>query len=163
MLTTIDNIKELPGMAENIRDKRIIPYLQEVEDAHILPAIGAELYEKLDSGEIKDDVLLHGGYYNSRSERRLCHGIRKAVAYLAYSKMLRANKVSVTAFGVSEKVGNFSHSASEENVNYAASHNEKMGMFYLGTCIEYLNKDNHGCGCGTTKPRSGFLAMEVLK
>lgn len=165
MLTTIENIKELPGMADNIRDKRIIPYLQEVEDAAIIPAIGAELYEKLDSNDLQDDTLLVGGYYNSSSgERKICHGLRKAVAYMAYSKMLRANKVSVTAFGVIEKTSQFSQSAETDNVNYAASHTDKMGSFYLQSCLEYLrDKEQHPCGCGPAEHRGHRkIAMEVI-
>lgn len=162
MITTIENIKELPGMAENIRDKRIIPYLQEVEDASIIPAIGAELYERLDSGELADDTLISGGYYDTKQGRRLCHGIRKAVAYIAYAKMLRANKVSVTAFGVTEKRGNFSQSADETSVNYAANHADKMGTFYLDSSIEYLRskEDNH---CGCEKKSSRIPTMSIIK
>lgn len=163
MLTTIENIKELPGMANNIRDSRILPYLQEVEDATIVPAIGAELYEKLNSGEIEDCILLGGAYYtNRKGKREMCHGIRKAVAYLAYSKMLMANKVSVTAFGVTEKTSQYSQSANAENVNYAANHAEKMGHFYLNSCLCYLaDKNPEPCSCSAGHSRH-YITMQVI-
>lgn len=163
MLTTIENIKELPGMANNIRDSRILPYLQEVEDATVVPAIGAELYEKLNNGEIDDNVLLNGAYYtNHKGKREVCYGLRKAVAYLAYAKLLMANKVNVTAFGVTEKTSQYSQSANADNVNYAANHAEKMGSYYLKSCLCYLDDKNpEPCSCAAGHSRH-YITMQVI-
>ncbi len=152
-------------MTANICDKRITPYLQEVEDAVIVPAIGADLYEKLDAQKLDNPILLNGGYYDAKcGERKICHGLRKTTAYLAYSKMLKANKVSVTAFGVVEKTGTYSQSANQENVNYVANHAAKMGDFYLKSCVDYLqeNAQPSECGCQGAPARHRSTIMQTI-
>ena len=60
MLTTISNIKALRDIAANVKDARLEPYIQEVEDAYIMPALGAELYERLSTQAepTADDAIL---------------------------------------------------------------------------------------------------------
>lgn len=164
MITTIEHIKAMAGMSNNICDKRITPYLQEVEDAILVPAIGVDLYEQLSNGEETDDILLNGGYYtNQDGKRAICYGIYKAVAYVAYSKMLHANKISVTAFGVVEKSSTYSDPASKEDITYTAEHNEKMGMYYLQSVVDYLNDKTTPCECEKkTRKEYGRITYKVI-
>lgn len=164
MLTTIDHIKAIRDISANLKDGRIVPYIKEVEDAYILPAIGADLYERLDTRTIIDPILLDGGYYTRTTqcgeERDKCHGLRIAVAYFAYARVLKNNQINVTAFGVTEKHTNLSNPVKDESVDDAVGAARKMGDYYLQSCIRYLKRDE--CKCAS-KPTSGAkLKMEVI-
>ena len=63
MIATIDDIRSVRDIARNIGRDRIEPYILEVEHAYIVPAIGAELYERIDAGDESDSTLIYGGYY----------------------------------------------------------------------------------------------------
>ena len=162
MLTTTEHIKQVRSIASNISESRLSPYIKEVEDFYIMPAIGAELYEKLDKQEANDDILLDGGYYdNSDGSRGFCHGIYTAVAYFAYAKILLNNQINVTAFGVTQKSSTLSTPTSDATIKDTAAEAKKMGHMYLDSCIAYLNAKRE-CKCGDCK-RKHFINMEVLK
>ena len=149
MLTTIENLKAIRDISANLKDQRIQPYIKEVEDAYVLPAIGAELYEKLDAGETTDTILLDGGYYDKPSEkcaggktRARCYGIRLAVAFYAYARVLKNNQINVTAFGVTQKTSPMSAPTGDEAIEDAVSEARKMGDLYLHSCVEYLHRES---------------------
>lgn len=169
MLSTIENIKQIRDISQNLRDGRIQPYIKEVEDIYIVPAIGAELYEKLDKGEVTDDILLDGGYYDRQTEdgetsRERCYGLRLATAYFAYARVLRNNQVNVTAFGVTQKNGMLSEASDEKNISDAVSDARKMGEHYLNSCVRYLRRNEKPCCCKEKKEgmRGAKLQMEVI-
>lgn len=152
MLTTVDDIKGIRDIAANLKDARLAPYLKECEDAYIMPALGADLYERLDNKIETDETLLNGGYYNKADgARAYCHGIRRAVAYFAYARVLRNNQVNVTAFGVVNKTGSYSQQAESAQVESAATDAIKMAEVYLHSCIEYLHREDD-CKCGKRHP-----------
>ena len=165
MLTTIEDIRQIRNIAANLKDARIEPYIQECEDAYIMPALGTELYEKLDNQKEHDDILLDGGYYDRPKGRAYCHGIRKAVAYFAYARVLRNNQVSETAFGVVNKKGSYSQPTDGAQIESAATDAIKMAELYLHSCVEYLHREDE-CKCGHHRhegqPSSTKLHIEVL-
>lgn len=164
MLTTIDNIKAIRDISNNLKDRRITPYIKEIEDAYILPAIGADLYERLDTRKEIDPILLDGGYYTRigrcGEERDKCYGLRIAVAYFAYARVLKNNQINVTAFGVTEKHTSLSNPSNDNDVQDAVAEARKMGDYYLQSCVRYLKRD--ACKC-EQKPSTGAkLKMEVI-
>lgn len=155
MLTTIEDIKGIRDLSQNLKDGRITPYIVEVEDAYILPAIGAALYERLDTGEETDAILMDGGYYDrptcDGTERDRCYGIRRAVAYFAYARVLKNNQINVTAFGVTQKQSNQSNPTGEDAITDAVTEARKMGYHYLKSCIRYLHRNEKQCQCSPTE------------
>lgn len=158
MLTTIDNIKAIRDISNNLKDGRIAPYIKEVEDTYVMPQIGADLYEKLDTGAEKDDTLLYGGYYDGHTGREYCHGITSAVAYYAYARVLRNNQINVTAFGVTQKQTTLSTPHREHSIDDAATEAKKMGDLYMESCIRYLHRNDTGC-CQERHKKSTHYAI----
>lgn len=166
MITTIESIKAIRDISQNLKDGRILPYIKEVEDAYIMPAIGAELYERLDNGTEDDAILLNGGYYDRNTSKGIvrdrCYGIRLAVAYYAYSKVLHNNQVNVTAFGVVAKETSLSNPSVQHDIDDATAQARKMGDYYLDSVKRYLNRDE--CGCNNPHGHGGSkLKMEVIR
>lgn len=166
MLTTISNIKALRDIAANVKDARLEPYIQEVEDAYIMPALGAELYERLSTQAeptADDTILLDGNYYDGPKGREYCHGIRKATAYFAYSRMLNNQQVNVTAFGIVTKTGSYSQPAEAALIEKASIDAIKMGELCLASCIKFLHRNDECCkGHPGTRPGETKLHVQIL-
>lgn len=161
MLTTINNVRDIRDISSNLKDGRITPYIKEVEDAYILPAIGASLYKHLDTtaaASLTDDdkIVLDGGYYDD--DASYCHGIRRAVAYFAFARVLKANNINVTAFGVVSKNGNMSNDADGDSVENAVAEARKMGELYLQSVVAFINRNE----CQRPHDRGGKMKFQII-
>lgn len=162
MITTIDTLRGIRDIAANVKDARIEPYIKECEDAYIMPALGAGLYERLDTKQEQDQVLLDGGYYDGPDGRAYCHGIRRAVAYFAYARLLRNNQVNVTAFGVTQKTGAYSQPTDGQQIASAATEATKMAEVYLHSCVDYIHREDHKCHAHGHRPASTKLHVQII-
>jgi hypothetical protein len=145
MLTSADDIRKVRPVSRNLSDgERINTYILEVEQLQVAPAIGVGLYEALDSGtstltETQRNTLMSGGYYDAPcGDREHCGGLRKAIGYLAYARLINNNQLSTTAFGVVEKKSEFSTPSEDGQIAYSANQAKKVGQAYLDTCVGYL-------------------------
>jgi hypothetical protein len=157
-----DDIRKVRPMAENVLDcKRIEPYIREVEQLDVMPAIGIGLYRQLTDEGFPDtlandgsvviltagggnvtltgegwDALINGGYYSGGT--RYSAGLGAAVAYLAYARMLPNQPISVTAFGVVQKTTTLSEPIDEKTLFRAAGEARKIGLEYLRQSVDHL-------------------------
>lgn len=159
MIATIDDIRSVRDIARNIGRDRIEPYIAEVEHMYVIPAIGAELYERIDAGDETDITLIDGGYYTSAEGRKMCYGLKRSIAYYAYVRILRNNSINVTAFGVTQKTGNFSQPTQQDASDIAIDEAQKMADMYLKSCVDYINRNQTG---NQQKPERPMF-IQVLK
>ncbi len=170
MIITIDTIQKYRPMAANIKPEAINVYIRESEQLDILPAIGAELYRRysqlgeidagtdtqlqdengnriyiLDEGELPTEEykLLNGGFYTDQTGQiRRFEGLKAAHAYLAYARFVRNHSTQVTPFGVVQKMGDNSNTASDRNIAAVSKDAERIGEAHLQDAIAYW-KDWH--------------------
>jgi hypothetical protein len=158
--------------------KRLVPYIEECEKLFVLPALGAKLYKQLESDILQDNNgspitensgsnilvggtnltdLLDGCYYDSDTKH--CEGLKKAMGYLVYSRFVRNQNVSVTAFAVVTKQGQFSEAVDEKTIVRIANDAEKIGLEYLRQCVNYLNFGKEKADQRNIKPRIKFKVI----
>jgi hypothetical protein len=88
--------------------------------------------------------FLDGGYYTcdeypcNGDKQRYSAGLRAAVAYLAYARMLPNQPLNVTAFGVVQKTTTLSEPVDEKTLSRAASEARKIGLEYLKQAVDHL-------------------------
>lgn len=159
MITTIEDIKKIRQIAENIQDIRIEPYIEQTEELVIIPAIGIELYREIESDiSAHIDILWPKDYEVEecgRMVKKYSPGLIKAISYIAYSKMLLNQQISVTAFGVRTMNSQYSDKAEERDIVRASNEARAVGDTYLSQTLEYINK-------GTTtiqKKKRRFIAI----
>jgi hypothetical protein len=144
MLATIEDIRQVRPVARNITTDRVNTYIMEVEQLQVAPAIGVGLYEHIDSGssalsEEQLTLLMNGGYYDAPDgSRAQCGGLKNAIAYLAYVRIIQNNQLNVTAFGDTVKKSEFSEPSEEGQVIYAANQARKVGQAHLNSCVDYV-------------------------
>jgi hypothetical protein len=141
MIAKFEHIRNVRPIAENVDDaKRLNPYIDEVEELIIIPALGAEMYKKIETTPEENKFVLEGGF-NDDNTIQLA-GLYKAIGYLVYSRFVRNNNVNATAFGMVQKQSVFSEPIDEKTIIRIANDAEKIGMEYLRQAIDYLKKDN---------------------
>ena len=89
----------------------------------------------------------------------MCYGLKKSIAYYAYERILRNNPINVTAFGVTQKTGNFSQPTQQDVSSPAIDEARKMADLYLQSCVEYINRNQE---CNVQKPERPMF-IQVLK
>jgi hypothetical protein len=158
MIIEYADIRNVRPIAENIIDeKRIRPYIEEADKLHLLPALGALLHKNISDNKANYESLFSGGYYDD--DRHYFAGLREAIGYLSYSRFIRNNSVSVTAFGVVVKQGDFSQPADEKTIVRIANESEKIGLEYLNQCIGYLKFIGKICEEKKTKTHLKFKSI----
>lgn len=186
MIINVDYIRRYRPLAKNICDERVAVYIREAEHIDILPAIGAELYKKfsqlgdiivdnerlmtegggpiyaLAEGELPTEEykLLNGGYYNdSCGEEQYFHGLKAALAYLAYARFVRNHSTNVTVYGVVIKTGEDSTPADARTISAAALDAQRIGEDYLAAAVRYWKYATE-CACGgQSAARPRFMAI----
>ena len=183
MLIDVDYIRTIRPIAANIDANRLRIFIEEAEHTYIMDAIGAELYRKLDGfgpvvlddeGTIlldeaglpifvnpdagvtdEEALLLTGGYYTDKcGEMRYFEGLCKAIAYLAYARLVRGHSINITAYGVVIKEGELSSPAGSREIAASALNAEGYGKEYLGRTMAYWNSIGGGNKCaGHRTPR----------
>ena len=154
MIIDYNDIRAIRPIADNINDtKRLKTYIDEVEELDIVPVLGARLMkiirEYKESGTVPPDTiteeqaknLMNGCYFTLKGcggGETHCNGLRKAAAYLVYSRFVRNNPTNVTAFGVKFKDTQYSEDVDEGNIIRQLNEAYKIGTAYINQCVDYL-------------------------
>lgn len=141
-------------------DDEIAQFIRECEDLFIIPAVGwptMKLATMTDPCEadwsdiyvegFNPVVLLDGGEYvpgdavcgcDPSGEPRYCNGLRKALAYYVYAKMLRNDGNILARAGAMQHQDQYAYHTSDPELK---RYNDTMDIAekYLGECIEYAN------------------------
>lgn len=166
MIINTDYIRNYRPIAKNIDEARVEVYINEAEQLDIIPAIGAEEYQRLadESVILTEDerLLLNGGYYDGEEHcggmRRIA-GIKAALAYLAYARFVRNHSTQVTPFGVVVKMGDESNPATDRGIATVADDAKSIGEAYLHEAVEYWQSVRSCCATRKTKQSRRFVAI----
>lgn len=137
MIIFPENIRKVRPIADNINDeKRLLPYIEEVERLYLIPALTPEIYAEIIADRTPFETLFCGGFYDNN--KKFFSGLNDASGYLIYSRFVLNNQANVTAFGVQFKNGEFSERADEKTLIRISKDAEKIGLQFLDDCVEYL-------------------------
>lgn len=133
----------------------VLSFVRECEDERIIPAIGWANFKSsiglrewdstfddsfipdlfLDGGEwSKEEVDEHGDKFD---KLYFCNGVRKALAYFVYAKLLRADGTIISRTGSMRHRDDYSDHIEEPQLR---QYNDVMNMAerYLAECLQYL-------------------------
>lgn len=154
------NAQDVIALARNssasLDPKDVEVYIDEAEQLNVKPAIGTALFIRLLNGTgdaTANRELLYGGQYvNKCGELAMHAGLRKALAYYAYGRMVKNGGRSVTRFGFVEKQGDYSNHidyreryASANDASLVADSYMKEVLNYISAQVE-LYPEYRGCG-----------------
>lgn len=168
-LISVAEFKQLARPASvHIDESEVLAYIREAEDINIKPAIGITLFDKLadavsDSDLNADELILFkGGTYNDDCDKaKECAGLKRAVAYLAYARMIAANGGMVTRTGYYQHDDDYASRVDDKNRANARRDVQNMADYYLGSCIEYYAMMMDGC-CKRASHRGGNVRIKSI-
>lgn len=170
MLIGVKDIQDIRSVANNIDPKKVEIYIAEAEMLDLIPIIGMELYNRLESGEgvivvgidefgvpqlladeegnpivemenrtTAEELMLNGGKFFGRCCGKLqrIDGLKKALAYFAYARLVRNHQVAVTPFGVVSKMGDDSSPTDARTVAATANDARNIGLAIVERCMRY--------------------------
>lgn len=146
-------------------------YIEECEDVHIIPAVGLRTFQRLCGEDViegtDDHILLNGGEWEETGcgcgedgELRRCYGLRKALAYFVYARMMQNDGSIMTRTGLMQH--NDEYARRDDDKNRVRKYNEVMNIaeMYLSTCLEFIK--HIGNGCVTKKVRGTRVRIKAV-
>lgn len=175
-IVTIENVKtNIRPISKHLDDNRINIYIDEAEHLDLKPQLGESLF--IDLKEFINDVpatertsgktfgtdypdydlLLTGGIYKkSESVYKEFAGLRTALEYYVYARLVKNNNYTVTRFGFVNKEDQYSQQSDLKERLVSEKDARSIADTYMNDCLEYIrmNSDQFKAfGCGKQKNR----------
>lgn len=139
-LITPDDISALARPCysdEEIASKAI----DEAIDIDLRYLVGDAVYKQLVNSE--DNVLLNGGEYtDEKGDTHIIAGLKKAVAYFAYSRVVKFGNSLPTRFGTMNNDDGYSSRAELKERQMISDDAYSIGVKYIKEVLAYLKKDD---------------------
>lgn len=162
-LITPEDVHALARNSSAQLDPRdVSTYIEEAEQLDIKPTIGTALYLRLldDTGDKEANrKLLYGGTYQTCcGEVSMFSGIRKALAYYVYGRIVKNGGRTATRFGYVEKQGDFSSRVEYKERLDAANDATLVADSYMKETLNYIEQSGvyseyKSCGRGMKNRR----------
>ncbi|MDH6354490.1 hypothetical protein M2132_000818 [Dysgonomonas sp. PH5-45] len=164
-LTTIEQIKQNTRfVSKHVDDGRIGLCIDEAERLDVKPQLGDALYVQLKewagdnppAGLPDFAQLMDGGQYEDcRGNLREFAGLRMALNYYVYARLVRQTSFSVTRFGFVEKQDQYSTQAELQERLAAEKDARTVADTYMGECLAYLQaRKDHFAAFGGGKQKN---------
>lgn len=173
-LLTVEQFKQLARpTSAHLDEDEVEKLIRECEDAFILPAIGwanfkASIglcpWDNTFDDSFIPDLFLDGGEWDTKErdedgnefkKLRYCNGVRKAVAYFTYAKLLRADGTIISRAGGMRHRDEYSDHVQDVSSNKQYNDIMDMAERYLSDALEYLKAFTPE---GEVKPQRGTRA-----
>lgn len=134
----------------HLDEDEVMSFVRECEDAYIIPAIGYANYKSAAFGSEWDDtfddsfsgqIFVDGGEWeyilpDESKELRYNYGLRKALAYFVYAKMLRADGTIISRTGAMRHRDEYGDHIDDSKLK---QYNDVMRLAeqYLAGCMDY--------------------------
>lgn len=157
MIITVQDIRQYREIAANTQQNRVEVFIKECEQLDIMPAIGADEYERLNTVPAtelteQEKMLLAGGTWEDvQGHKHVFKGLKAAECYLTFARFIRVHPAQVTPFGVVVKEGDDSQPATPQMIASVARDAEQIGKQYLADAVAYWRAQVPQDKCGKQK------------
>lgn len=140
-LITFDEVGYLSRpMSIHVDREKIDAYIRESEDIDLRSALGDSLLLDIKANPDRYGTLLDGGEYeNACGEKRSLKGLKIALAYFVYARIVKNADDNVTRFGFVNKDGDYSSRPDYREKSMAYNDAYSVAASYLKECVAYLN------------------------
>ena len=164
MIATVEDMRKIRSIAVNVSPEMLIPYIDDAEKQDIIEVLTPSLYFAIegDRSNPKYKILLEGGVYNDCNCEKYNRGLLKAIAYLAYARLLIFGDIQATAFGIKKKNTNYSENVGEVDKARASSSARKIGLDILRDCkiiADQLRMSGDCCSTDTVERRQRYIKI----
>lgn len=129
-------------MSSHVDEEKINTYIRESEDIDIKSALGSALFVDMKEHPEKYELLLNGGTYTDGcGEIHSFSGLKRALAYYTYARLVKNADGNLTRFGFVEKVNEYSNNAEFKKQLMAYNDAFSIADAYLKECVMFLNEN----------------------
>lgn len=142
-LITTDEVSKLTrGMSVYVASDKIESYIREAENMDVRPALGDALFLDIKAEPDKYQLLLSGGEYEAKcGGKRLLVGLKSAMAYYSYARLVKNGDGNVTRFGYVNKDDEYSSRPELREKLQAYNDAFDVASRYMKECVDYLNEN----------------------
>lgn len=142
-LITTDELRSLTrDMSQHVDKTRIEVYIRESENIDIKSALGDALFLDVKEYPDKYNDLLYGCVYENRcGTKKTFSGLRIALAYYTYARIVKNGDSNVTRYGLVNKDSEYSSRPDIKEKILAYNDAFSVANMYLKECVAYLNEN----------------------
>lgn len=144
--TDIQVYKQLPT---SLDDSRLTPYIMEAQEFDLKEALGYPLYYDMlkelpneTSGGKYTDLLNGVEYIDRLGHSILFLGIKPAIVYWTYARLIENQQLTITATGVNVKTNQYSDMASQTEISKRVTQARSGAYSYFQTAEKFLIDKN---------------------
>ena len=135
-------------ISQNFKDSTIEIYIPEAEQIDVKPILGEQMYIDLSEAQtgttLTDNqiLILDGGVYTVDNRKYVFSGLKKAISYFVYSRLIRNADGQLVSFGFVNKQTNESERPELREKLHAADDAMKTGNTYLNEVLQFIKLNN---------------------
>lgn len=173
-LTDVESVKTtVRPMSKHIDVEKILVYIDESQQQDIKNALGDSLFIDLlryvnqEEGESTNDVydnLLHGGIYKNANDEFIFSGLKKALNYFVYARLVKHGDRNLSRVGLMQDQSEYSSHAElkekQEEYKDAFSVAEEL----MNDCLRYIRHNSTKfakCRKGSIMPVRGPIISKI--
>lgn len=144
-LITTDEVSKLARtISVHIDAEKIETYIRESENIDLKLALGDALLLDVKEHQENYNELLNGGSYDAGyGEKRSFVGLKTALAYYTYARIVKNGDGNVTRLGFMHKDNEYSSRPDFKEKLMAYNDAFSVADRYLKECVRYLNDNRH--------------------
>lgn len=120
-------------------DKEAERFIEEAERIDVAPQIGAEIYLKIKESPRDYEDLLTGGVWRTEGgQTQVFAGLRVALAYYAYARIVKNGGHVASRFGFTEKRDEYSNHVELKQRTAEANDAYDVACEYMRGCVAYI-------------------------
>lgn len=165
LITTHDVSSLSRGMSVHVDEDKIETYIRESESIDIKSALGDALYLDVKENPEKYKLLLDGGIYEDKcGEKKIFMGIKTALAYYTYARIVKNNDLNVTRYGFVQKEDEYSSRPDMKEKVMAYNDAFSIADRYLKECVMFLDerKEEYPLYKGNGKIKANRTVFRIL-
>jgi hypothetical protein len=141
LITTNDVKTNSRDVSQYVSDDKIQIYIEESENIDIKSALGDALFLDVKEHPENYSDLLNGAVYDTRrGERKSFTGLKKALCYYSFARLMKNGDFNVNRFGTVNKTSEYSSNAEYKEKVTAYNDAFDVANRYLKECVVYLNE-----------------------
>lgn len=142
-LITVSEVQTLArDMSQHVDKQRLEVYIRESENLDLKGALGDALFLDVKEHPEKYSVLLDGGVYEIEcGDKKVFTGLKSALAYYTFARIIKNGDGNVTRFGFVNKESSDSSRPDIKEKVMAYNDAFSVANTYLKECVSYLNNN----------------------
>ena len=149
-------------MSMHMDEERVNTYIRESEMIDLKPRLGDSVYLDIKEHPEKYTELLEGCTYEVDGEKKIIAGLKTALAYYAYARLVKDGTGNVTRYGYVNKESEYSSNAEFKQRMMQYDSAFVIADNYLRECLIYLDETKNELYKGRGKMKANRTMYKII-